>query len=369
MECDKVGSAIPKFQSPPRRLTAPIPDPPRGGDLETKNSFELIQPVTDMECDKVDSPDLSPVVNYQKIPITVQMNDKLDLNETLKNLNNLLTQPIKGRINKFNNLTIIPKTAPDFQATVKYLKDNELPFFTFSQKNSRPRKFVIKGLTKTTSCEDITEAMNSFGFACSTVFQFKSRGKPLPIFCFTIIPNCKININEIYKIDSLLFLKIKIEKFRSKRPKQCFRCQHYFHSSQNCNFPAVCVKCAGDHLSSDCPHDKTTVPTCANCQGAHTANFSRCPKNPRFFKPKDRNSKPNSAKRPRNADQFTPKNSGKPDSFPDDTYVTDFDSAKNAFNEKEFFKIFNIAVKLKRATADRRKMISQVMEMISLFLE
>jgi hypothetical protein len=38
------------------------------------------------------------------------------------------------------------------------------------------------------------------------------------------------------------------------------------------------VKCGEGHLTTECPHPKTTKKRCANCSGEHTANYKGCEK-------------------------------------------------------------------------------------------
>ncbi|GBN29594.1 hypothetical protein AVEN_37229-1 [Araneus ventricosus] len=40
------------------------------------------------------------------------------------------------------------------------------------------------------------------------------------------------------------------------------------------------MKCAGPHKSKHCPKPRDMQPNCLHCNGAHTANFTECPKNP-----------------------------------------------------------------------------------------
>ena len=73
------------------------------------------------------------------------------------------------------------------------------------------------------------------------------------------------------------------------RPWQCFRCQNFGHNADQCRYRVRCVVCAGPHLVKDCasrssggssvgPVADTANRTvqCANCRGAHTANYGGC---------------------------------------------------------------------------------------------
>lgn len=62
---------------------------------------------------------------------------------------------------------------------------------------------------------------------------------------------------------------------------QCQRCQMFGHGARNCRLSSRCVKCGGDHTTSECKVDvdanNKKLLRCANCNGNHTANYSKCP--------------------------------------------------------------------------------------------
>ncbi|GIY82209.1 reverse transcriptase domain-containing protein [Caerostris darwini] len=91
------------------------------------------------------------------------------------------------------------------------------------------------------------------------------------------------NSENIWNIDSLLYTKIKVEKYNTSGTiGQCHRCQLFEHSSVNCRLPGRCVKCAGPHLTSECSHTtKTENPVCTICKGPHPASYRGCPKFPK----------------------------------------------------------------------------------------
>lgn len=63
-----------------------------------------------------------------------------------------------------------------------------------------------------------------------------------------------------------------------KHPSQCFKCQRFGHSSQQCEAQEdVCRRCAGPHRAADCTAQQ---PRCANCAGKHPASSLSCPARP-----------------------------------------------------------------------------------------
>jgi hypothetical protein len=69
--------------------------------------------------------------------------------------------------------------------------------------------------------------------------------------------------------------KIIIEPPHQKREiKQCKNCQKYGHTKQYCYRRLRCVKCTGDHHTSQCNRQgKSSNVKCVNCLGIHPANY------------------------------------------------------------------------------------------------
>jgi hypothetical protein len=66
------------------------------------------------------------------------------------------------------------------------------------------------------------------------------------------------------------------------RPIRCNKCQQYGHPTQTCKSSAIrCSYCSRSHTYEQCTYKDTPdiyKPICANCGGAHSAAYSRCPK-------------------------------------------------------------------------------------------
>lgn len=112
----------------------------------------------------------------------------------------------------------------------------------------------------------------NFWRTCLT--QFKNSIKKFLIHLVTLpsTPTSKLIFNEL----SLFYIQIKVESYRSNKPVQCFSCQRFEHSSLYCGFAPRCVKYAGPHLAKDCVKTLDTDPKCTDCDGIHTANYTKC---------------------------------------------------------------------------------------------
>lgn len=81
----------------------------------------------------------------------------------------------------------------------------------------------------------------------------------------------------IFNISDLFYLTVKIEIFNNSGPSQCFSCQRFGHSLQNCGHALRCIKCNGNHTAKNCTITLEVKPTCCNCSGDHTANYRAYP--------------------------------------------------------------------------------------------
>lgn len=185
-----------------------------------------------------------------------------------------------------------PCSEEEYRIIQRYLfeleKTEAISWFSYALPAEKSRKVAIRGLPVTTTPEEITEALGELGYTAEYVRPIKARkGRPGCIF-FAILANSADLIPGIYNVTELMFMPgVKIEAWRSKKgPAQCHRCQGFRHSSHGCHRRLACVRCGEEHAARDCPRPLEVAATCANCNGAHPANYSACPQYKREIKNK-----------------------------------------------------------------------------------
>ncbi|GFV41221.1 uncharacterized protein TNCV_2979751 [Trichonephila clavipes] len=68
------------------------------------------------------------------------------------------------------------------------------------------------------------------------------------------------------------------EGFESKGATQCFQCNQFNHTAENCHLIPRCSKCGEEHQTRDCQIKRLDTPYCINCKTyGHMANYSKCP--------------------------------------------------------------------------------------------
>lgn len=160
----------------------------------------------------------------------------------------------------------------DVQRTLAELNIN---FHTFSLPSERTLKVLLRGIPNFYSEDEVKTDLEILGFNVTLVRQFLKEGRKLPMYMVTL--PCNSDSKEIFNLDSLFYVRIKVEPYKTSGPSQCFACQGFGHSSSHCNHTARCVKCGDNHTTKSCQKTPDQPPRCCNCNGEHTANYRQCP--------------------------------------------------------------------------------------------
>ncbi|KOB65658.1 Gag-like protein [Operophtera brumata] len=172
-----------------------------------------------------------------------------------------------------------PEDEQEYRLIQSYLtelgKTETISWFSYSLPAERSLKVAIRGLPSDTDVDEIVRALEGKGFAPEYVKNIKGRqGRPGSIF-YALVKKTPNLTPGIFDTTELLMMPgIIIEAWRGKKgPAQCHRCQKFRHSSHNCHREQACVRCGEPHKAGECPRPREEPATCANCGGAHPANF------------------------------------------------------------------------------------------------
>ncbi|KAK2580368.1 hypothetical protein KPH14_001000 [Odynerus spinipes] len=187
-------------------------------------------------------------------------------------------QPII-KIEANNTVRIQPETTSDYRKIRQKLEQLGIEYNTFQLKEDRPFRVVIRNLHPTTDPENIAEELRELGHNTSKLpYNVKHRvtKQPLPIFFVDLIP--KENNKDIYSLSKLQYTKITVEPPRIKKELvQCKRCQRHGHTQKYCTRTPRCVKCTGDHFSTECSRNtRDENVRCTNCGEKHPAVYKGC---------------------------------------------------------------------------------------------
>ena len=136
---------------------------------------------------------------------------------------------------------------------VKALIDKNTEFHTYKPRQDRSFRVILKKIHPSTDLNDIKHDLKDKGHEVTNIWNVKQRvtKKPLPIHFIDIKHSG--NNKEIYNITTLLNTIVQIESPRAKREiLQCMRCQKFGHTKNYCRNNPICVKCAAQHITSEC---------------------------------------------------------------------------------------------------------------------
>lgn len=178
-----------------------------------------------------------------------------------------------------NQLRITTQDTEVYKKVIELMRQNNLIGHTFTQKQNKCYRIVVKNLHHTTPIEAIVEEIEKSGNTVrGEVICAKSRKNKMPLNMFFVNLEPSENNIKVKEIEVIYNTKVKIEDPRKTNEiPQCTRCQQYGHTKNNCMRPFRCVKCAQGHRTTDCPkRDRNSPATCTLCLGSHPANYKGC---------------------------------------------------------------------------------------------
>ncbi|GFU55605.1 nucleic-acid-binding protein from transposon X-element [Trichonephila clavipes] len=179
-------------------------------------------------------------------------------------------------------LKLYTDSAEERRMAVQLLK-LKFQFYTLKSKAERPIKVVIKGLPRNTNPEEIKQDLELLGYTPDRVNQLIGRKNKRPLLIFLITLPRNLDNLKIFDLKTLNYLSIRVEGYDGKGVTQCYTCNNFNHSSENCHLNPRCLKCGENHLTRDCPiKQKLETPYCINCNiYGHMANYKGCPSFPK----------------------------------------------------------------------------------------
>ncbi|GFX37001.1 nucleic-acid-binding protein from transposon X-element [Trichonephila clavipes] len=125
---------------------------------------------------------------------------------------------------------------------IQNLEKLKFQFYKITPKTERRIKVVIKGLPRHTKTEDIRNDLIDLGFSVDRFTQLIGNitKQLLPVFSVTLPRN--LNNAKILELNRLSYLSITVEGFESKGAIQCFQCNNFNHTADNCHMTPRCLK-------------------------------------------------------------------------------------------------------------------------------
>ena len=127
---------------------------------------------------------------------------------------------------------------------------------------------MVKGVPTDLTDEEFKEFLdlNKISYAKAERYKSKRDGRVLPMFQLEISDPAEaealLSQNLMCNVTGIVY---KVEEFRQPvSVRQCFNCQCFGHSAQNCKSKQKCVICGENHSHKGCPKKEVTQPKCAS---------------------------------------------------------------------------------------------------------
>ena len=146
---------------------------------------------------------------------------------------------------------------------------------------AKKKCLAVKGVPTDITVNEFKEFfdLNKITYAKAERLKSKKDGRVLPIFQLEISDPAEaealLSQNLVCNVTGIVY---KVEEFRQPvSVRQCFNCQCFGHSAQNCKSKQKYVICGENHSHKGCPKKEAKQPKCANCSGPHVASYKGCP--------------------------------------------------------------------------------------------
>lgn len=175
--------------------------------------------------------------------------------ETIKNLISRYTNKFHLQYRANNKVAVSCHSIEAHQLVKEGLRKENAAFLTYTRKDEKVPKMVIKGLPSYVQ-EELSAELDKLGFPGASVSQMKTQTvSTLSCPPFLAVLPTGTDITKFRNIKYLFNCVVTIQKFMPKKTAgtQCYRFQSFGHASRNCNMPARCVKCTEPHATRECP--------------------------------------------------------------------------------------------------------------------
>lgn len=212
-----------------------------------------------------------------RIPPIVITKPFVHPNEAIPNIAKMLKGKAIFKILKEGyNVTL--ESLEDHNTLKEFLAKQKLPFYTFTTLDKKPLRLVLKGVHHTYTPDDIIDDLSTKNVKVLSVQPMYGKGK-INMDMFIVNFEQGTKINELTKsIKYICHQSISWHQFIKKDVgTQCRKCQRLGHAATNCGLEYRCVKCTERHAPGDCTLENDQPAKCVNCDGAHPANYKKCP--------------------------------------------------------------------------------------------
>lgn len=195
--------------------------------------------------------------------------------ETVKTIKRIIGDESKFHI-RYGPTTsnVFVETEEAYNNLEKYFVSDNQEFHTYSRKNERTHAFVLRGLNEDLDLEELKQELIGYNINIKNIYKMKRTRNP----AYLVITDQKTTMKFLTQhVPIVNYTVVTWERhYSNKKITQCRRCQCWGHATTNYYSPYKRLKCAEDHPTINCTKTEETPAKCANCDGDHPANSTKC---------------------------------------------------------------------------------------------
>lgn len=170
-------------------------------------------------------------------------------------------------------------TDADYQNCKSKLEEIQLPFHFYGNKSDHEPKYVIHGTMRHHTDDMVAENLKSMGLKPTGVQVLSKEGETSVRVSRLVKFLNGTQARTVLNLKWLCGVPVSVDKYVNRRGAlQCYRCQAFGHGRRNCRGVIRCVKCGENHTASECKLQRNEPAKCCNCNAAHPASSTDCPK-------------------------------------------------------------------------------------------
>lgn len=235
-------------------------------EIPTQNRFD---PLSDLDSD--DEGVFRSQTKKDGIPPIIIDGQFVNYKQVVNELKTKLKEPFTSKITRSGKTILRVKNQADHKEAMTFL-DSKYQFHSYSLSKDLQPNWVLRGLPKSVTTEDIIEELTELGLKIVKVRCISKEDSEYPLHSVTF--DCKTEVRKILQIKSLCYCIVSWNKYKNNSEvTQCFRCLQFGHIGKNCRRFQKCLKCGGQHNVKECQMKEAN---CVNCGNRHMANEKTC---------------------------------------------------------------------------------------------
>jgi hypothetical protein len=186
-------------------------------------------------------------------PPPIYIQDVITIPPLLQLLEQVAPQAYETKAFAQNQVKVQLKTSGSYPAIFKALADKHTECHTYKPKEEGNNRVALKHMHYSVDPADIKEETENLGHKVVNIWNIKQYRTKLPLSMFFVDLKPASTNKETFQVEYLQQCRIKFEPQHKRDIAQCANCQRYGHTKKYRHLKPQCVKCAGDHLTHQCP--------------------------------------------------------------------------------------------------------------------